>query len=141
MRTRKKSAHIRRTCVREKHLFFQTKQKIAFFPRPSLHRENDVFFQKSKKKKAKKSRTDLLNLCAIFYSNHRFCKQSFAKYYLATSSMIKASRISPSLMSLNFSRPTPHSYPSATSFTSSLKRRSEEILSSKITTPSRTTRI
>src|SRR5437899_2788946 len=62
--------------------------------------------------------------------------QSFA----ATLSTVKTSNRSPGLTSLKFSTVMPHSYPACTSFTSSLKRRSEASLPSYTTTPSRTTR-
>src|SRR4051812_10700034 len=48
----------------------------------------------------------------------------------ATRSTTNASITSPTLMSLNFSKPMPHSKPDLTSDTSSLKRRSEPILPS-----------
>ena len=47
---------------------------------------------------------------------------------------------SPTLMSLNRSKPMPHSKPALTSETSSLNRRSEPILPSKTTTLSRSRR-
>ena len=46
----------------------------------------------------------------------------------ASSTVSKASMISPILTSLKFSRPTPHSLPLTTSLESSLKRLREEIL-------------
>src|SRR5947208_6911090 len=58
----------------------------------------------------------------------------------ATSSMRYASIRSPTFRSLKFSTPMPHSNPSRTSRTSSLKRLSEASLPSDTSTPSRTTR-
>src|SRR5881398_781836 len=58
----------------------------------------------------------------------------------ATSSMRYASIRSPTLRSLKFSTPIPHSNPSRTSRTSSLKRLSEASVPSYTSTPSRTTR-
>src|SRR5262249_8441389 len=49
---------------------------------------------------------------------------------IATRSIAKTSMTSPTLMSLNFSKPMPHSRPAFTSPASSLKRRSEPILPS-----------
>src|SRR5213080_1317872 len=58
----------------------------------------------------------------------------------ATSSTLYASIRSPTLMSLNPSIPMPHSKPSRTSRTSSLKRLSDAMLPSYTSTPSRITR-
>ena len=58
----------------------------------------------------------------------------------STSTVSKTSNSSPTLMSLNLFRPMPHSKPSRTSLTSSLNRRSDYMVSSAITTPSRMTR-
>src|SRR5690606_14455291 len=52
----------------------------------------------------------------------------------------KTSMTSPSLMSLKFARPMPHSKPFVTSETSSLKRLSEAILPVQTTAPSRMSR-
>ncbi len=49
---------------------------------------------------------------------------------IATRSMANTSMTSPTLMSLNFSKPMPHSIPLFTSLTSSLNRRSDPILPS-----------
>ena len=61
------------------------------------------------------------------------CHLALAIYTVAaTRSTTNASMMSPTLMSLNFSKPMPHSKPALTSDTSSLKRRSEPILPSWI---------
>src|SRR5579872_6373296 len=59
----------------------------------------------------------------------------------ANCSVVNASKTSPSLMSLKFSIAMPHSYPSVTSRTSSLKRLSDASLPSYTTTLSRNKRM